>query len=117
MYLPTLKLPLTTSTSVLRDGTFSLEKIYKTKPPARVLVTFAARRKMSKLSPSLKGLINAPFARPGQTPAPRNIEAVYTKIADEARERKYGEKPWLALSVCFFLSFPIYLLPGMNMIY
>ncbi|EAA30321.1 hypothetical protein GE21DRAFT_10560 [Neurospora crassa] len=63
---------------------------------------------MSKLSPSLKGLINAPFARPGPTPAPRNIEAVYTKIADEARERKYGEKPWLALSAAatFTLNSP-----------
>ncbi|KAK1782262.1 hypothetical protein QBC45DRAFT_403337 [Copromyces sp. CBS 386.78] len=68
---------------------------------------------MSKLSPSLKGLINAPFARPGQTPAPRNIEAVYTKIADEARERKYGEKPWLALSAAatFTLNSPSSLEP------
>ncbi|KAJ4392436.1 hypothetical protein N0V85_007059 [Neurospora sp. IMI 360204] len=68
---------------------------------------------MSKLSPSLKGLINAPFARPGQTPAPCNIEAVYSKIADEARERKYGEKPWLALSAAatFTLNSPSSLEP------
>lgn len=55
---------------------------------------------MSKLSPALKALINAPFARPGQTPAPRNIAAIYQGIAREARERNYGDRPWLTLSVC-----------------
>jgi hypothetical protein len=54
---------------------------------------------MSKLSPSLKALINAPFARPGQTPAPRRINDVFTRIAHEARERQYGERPWLTLAV------------------
>lgn len=53
----------------------------------------------SKLAPSLKALINAPFARPGQAPAPANIQAVYTRIAHEARERNYGTRPWLTLSV------------------
>ena len=53
----------------------------------------------SKLAPSLKALINAPFARPGQAPAPANIHAVYTRIAHEARERNYGTRPWLTLSV------------------
>lgn len=55
---------------------------------------------MSKLPPSLKALINAPFARPGQVPAPPHIRDVYTRIAREARERRYGERPWLTLSVC-----------------
>jgi len=54
---------------------------------------------MSKLAPSLKALINAPFARPGQAPAPRHIRDVYTRIANEARERKYGDRPWVTLSV------------------
>jgi hypothetical protein len=54
---------------------------------------------MSKLSPSLKALINAPFARPGQAPAPHHIRDVYTRIAHEARERKYGDRPWVTLSV------------------
>src|SRR5689334_9225887 len=54
---------------------------------------------MSKLAPSLKALINAPFARPGQAPAPRHIRDVYTRIAHEARERKYGDRPWVTLSV------------------
>ena len=53
----------------------------------------------SKLAPSLKALINAPFARPGQAPAPANIQAIYTRIAHEARERNYGTRPWLTLSV------------------
>lgn len=54
---------------------------------------------MSKLVPSLKALINAPFARPGQAPAPRHIRDVYARIAREARERQYGERPWVTLSV------------------
>ncbi|KAK4153969.1 hypothetical protein C8A00DRAFT_14845, partial [Chaetomidium leptoderma] len=67
---------------------------------------------MSKLSPSLKALINAPFARPGQAPAPRHIRDVYTRIAHEARERKYGERPWVTLSVTatFTLNSPASLL-------
>lgn len=55
---------------------------------------------MSKLSPSLKALINAPFARPGQAPAPQNIRDVYTRIAREARKHRYGDRPWVTLSVC-----------------
>ncbi|KAK4098071.1 hypothetical protein N658DRAFT_432741 [Parathielavia hyrcaniae] len=67
---------------------------------------------MSKLSPSLKALINAPFARPGQAPAPQHIRDVYTRIAREARERKYGERPWVTLSAAatFTLNSPASLL-------
>jgi hypothetical protein len=54
---------------------------------------------MSKLAPALKGLINAPFARPGQTPAPARIRSIYERIASEASEKKYGRNPWLTLSV------------------
>lgn len=54
---------------------------------------------MSKLSPSLKTLINAPFARPGQTAAPSHIRDVYQTIARDAAKNKVGAKPWLALSV------------------
>ncbi|KAH8902836.1 hypothetical protein BR93DRAFT_931701 [Coniochaeta sp. PMI_546] len=63
---------------------------------------------MSKLSPALKGLINAPFARPGQTPAPANIRSVYERIAREASEKKYGRNPWLTLSAAatFTLNSP-----------
>ncbi|KAK3900660.1 hypothetical protein C8A05DRAFT_35684 [Staphylotrichum tortipilum] len=52
----------------------------------------------SKLAPSLKALINAPFARPGQAPAPRHIRDIYARIAREARERQYGDRPWITLS-------------------
>lgn len=63
---------------------------------------------MSKLSPALKGLINAPFARPGQTPAPANIRAVYERIAREAADKRYGRNPWLTLSAAatFTLNSP-----------
>jgi hypothetical protein len=54
---------------------------------------------MSKLSPSLKALINAPFARPGQAPAPSHIREVYQSIAKSAANKSVGLKPWLALSV------------------
>lgn len=53
---------------------------------------------MSKLSPSLKALINAAHARPGPIPAPRQIEAVYSRIEREATAQKLGRPSWLALS-------------------
>ncbi|KAF9880350.1 conserved mitochondrial protein [Colletotrichum karsti] len=53
---------------------------------------------MSKLSPSLKALINAPFARPGQSAAPAHIREVYQTIAGDAAKKNLGPKPWLALS-------------------
>ncbi|KAF2796376.1 hypothetical protein K505DRAFT_415779 [Melanomma pulvis-pyrius CBS 109.77] len=53
---------------------------------------------MSRLSPSLKALISAAHARPGPIPAPRNIEALYKKIEQEASARKLGRPSWLALS-------------------
>lgn len=56
---------------------------------------------MSKLSPTLKALINAPFARPDQTAASARILDVYKTIAGDAQKRSLGLKPWLALSVGF----------------
>jgi hypothetical protein len=63
---------------------------------------------MSKLAPALKELINAPFARPGQTPAPAHIRQTFERIAREASERKYGRNPWLTLSAAasFTLNSP-----------
>lgn len=55
--------------------------------------------KMSKLSPSLKALINAPFARPGPRAAPAQIADVYQAIAREAAQKNLGQRPWLAVSV------------------
>jgi hypothetical protein len=53
---------------------------------------------MSRLSSSLKALISAAHARPGPIPAPRNIEALYKKIEQEAQAQKLGRPSWLALS-------------------
>jgi hypothetical protein len=63
---------------------------------------------MSKLSPALKGLINASFARPGQTLAPSSIRSVYERIAQESSQNSYGRNPWLAISAAatFTLNSP-----------
>ncbi|KAJ5118492.1 hypothetical protein N7448_010198 [Penicillium atrosanguineum] len=53
---------------------------------------------MSRLSNSLKALINAPAARPSTVPAPANISAVYSKIAQTARAKNVSQPSWLALS-------------------
>ena len=55
--------------------------------------------KMSKLSPSLKALISAPFARPNTLPAPPRIRAVYERLRQDANSRKVGRDSWLTLSV------------------
>lgn len=54
---------------------------------------------MSKLSPSLKALINAPFARPGPCAAPAKIRDVYQGIASDAVKHKLGLRPWVTISV------------------
>jgi len=54
---------------------------------------------MSKLSPSLKSLINAPFARPGAVGAPKNIKSVYESIAKEAEAKNVGTPAWLSIAV------------------
>ena len=53
---------------------------------------------MSKLSPSLKALINAPFARPGPTAASARIADVYRDIARDAARHNVGAQPWITLS-------------------
>lgn len=57
-------------------------------------------RKMSKLSPALKALINAPNARPGTIPAPAQIASVYASIAKEAGPKNVGLKAWFSAAVC-----------------
>ncbi|KAG5981723.1 hypothetical protein E4U55_002619 [Claviceps digitariae] len=63
---------------------------------------------MVKLSPSLKALINASFARPGPVPASAAIRQVYQSIERDAAARKLGMKPWLAISTAatFTLNSP-----------
>ncbi|PQE12940.1 conserved mitochondrial protein [Rutstroemia sp. NJR-2017a BBW] len=53
---------------------------------------------MSKLSSSLKALISAPHARPGYSPAPRNIRAVFENVQAEASAKKVGLPSWLTIS-------------------
>ncbi|KAG9194501.1 alpha-1,3-mannosyltransferase [Alternaria panax] len=53
---------------------------------------------MSKLSPTLKSLINAAHSRPGPVPAPPQIQAVYKRVEQEATERKLGRPSWLSIS-------------------
>ncbi|KAL4869507.1 hypothetical protein BDV12DRAFT_196348 [Aspergillus spectabilis] len=53
---------------------------------------------MSKLSPSLKALINSPAARPNTLPAPSNIQSVYAKIQQTAQAKNVSLSSWLALS-------------------
>jgi hypothetical protein len=58
---------------------------------------------MPKLSPALKALINSPHARPGTIPAPAQIGAVYSSIAEEAEPRNVGLKAWFGAAVSLFL--------------
>ncbi|OQE15013.1 hypothetical protein PENFLA_c034G07853 [Penicillium flavigenum] len=53
---------------------------------------------MSRLSTSLKALINAPAARPSTVPAPANITSVYQKIQETAQSKKISQPSWVALS-------------------
>ncbi|CAP74197.1 hypothetical protein E8E15_009785 [Penicillium rubens] len=53
---------------------------------------------MSRLSISLKALINAPAARPSTVPAPANITSVYQKIQETAQSKKISQPSWVALS-------------------
>ncbi|CRL25058.1 unnamed protein product [Penicillium camemberti] len=53
---------------------------------------------MSRLSTSLKALINAPAARPSTVPAPANITSVYQKIQQTAQSKQISQPSWVALS-------------------
>ncbi|KAH6603292.1 hypothetical protein Trco_008067 [Trichoderma cornu-damae] len=68
---------------------------------------------MSKLSPGLKALINAPFARPGPCHVAKGAAAaamgdVFRGVAREARGRGVGARAWLAISAAatFTLNSP-----------
>ncbi|KAL6900348.1 hypothetical protein GGI43DRAFT_383826 [Trichoderma evansii] len=68
---------------------------------------------MSKLSPGLKALINAPFARPGPCRVAKGAASavmgeVFQGIAREARGKGVGARAWLAISAAatFTLNSP-----------
>lgn len=53
---------------------------------------------MSKLSPALKSLINAPFAKASTSPAPSNIVAVFERIGKHAHAHKVSQQTWVVLA-------------------
>ncbi|KAK3985252.1 hypothetical protein QBC44DRAFT_299473 [Cladorrhinum sp. PSN332] len=63
---------------------------------------------MSKLSPTLKALIESPAAKPNTTPAPAWIRDVYSRILLEGRQKQYGVRPFIALAAAttFTLNSP-----------
>ncbi|KAK4652949.1 hypothetical protein QC762_503840 [Podospora pseudocomata] len=63
---------------------------------------------LSSLRPSLKKLINAPFASPATTPAPPQIRNIYQRLSREAKSRKYGERSWITIAAAttFTLNSP-----------
>ena len=67
-------------------------------PHRRQSSTSTSSATMSKLSESLKALINAPFARPHTVRAPPNIKSVYQRISDTATQNQVGVPAWLTLS-------------------
>ncbi|RVX73074.1 hypothetical protein B0A52_02200 [Exophiala mesophila] len=53
---------------------------------------------MSKLSNSLKALINATHAKPDMLPAPPKIRSTFARIADSAKIKNVGIPAWLTIS-------------------
>jgi hypothetical protein len=53
---------------------------------------------MSKLSESLKQLINASHALPGTLRAPPSIRAAYSRVASSAQDKGVGVPAWLTIS-------------------
>lgn len=68
-------------------------------PVVELLRIYTPRLAMSRLSNSLKLLINAPAARPSTVPAPANIASVYGAIQQTAQAQNISRSSWLALSV------------------
>ncbi|KAK0721343.1 hypothetical protein B0T21DRAFT_295047 [Apiosordaria backusii] len=63
---------------------------------------------LGSLTPSLKKLIHAPFSNPNTTPAPPHIRNIYQRLSREAKERRYGERPWITIAAAatFTLNSP-----------
>ncbi|KAI1134717.1 mitochondrial protein [Hypoxylon sp. FL0543] len=53
---------------------------------------------MSKLSDTVKALINASHARPGYTPSSAGVQTALTRFASDAAEKKVGLPAWVTLS-------------------
>ncbi|KAI1383818.1 mitochondrial protein [Hypoxylon trugodes] len=53
---------------------------------------------MSKLSETVKALINASHSRPGYTPSSSSVQTALTHFAKDAAEKKVGLPAWVTLS-------------------
>ncbi|KAI1775859.1 mitochondrial protein [Hypoxylon cercidicola] len=53
---------------------------------------------MSKLSDTVKALINASHAKPGYTPSSAGVQTALTRFASDAAEKKVGLPAWVTLS-------------------
>ncbi|OTA63342.1 hypothetical protein K449DRAFT_422101 [Hypoxylon sp. EC38] len=53
---------------------------------------------MSKLSDTVKALINASHARPGYTPSSAGVQTALTRFANDAAGKKVGLPAWVTLS-------------------
>ncbi|KAM0790610.1 hypothetical protein ACM66B_004474 [Microbotryomycetes sp. NB124-2] len=61
----------------------------------------------TKLSPSLKALVNAPRARGGPIPAPSQVQTtikLFDHVRDSARQRGLGKHAWLTLSAATLVT-------------
>jgi hypothetical protein len=54
---------------------------------------------MSKLSHTVKALINAPHAEAGYRSAPANVKELLLSIANDAVQRQVDGRAWIAISV------------------
>ncbi len=84
------------STHSYCDRSYGLSRDFPASPFGRCVICHL--HTMSKLSPTLKSLINAAHSRPGPVPAPPRIQALYKRIQEEATDRKLGRPSWLGIS-------------------
>ncbi|RMZ83966.1 hypothetical protein DV737_g1335, partial [Chaetothyriales sp. CBS 132003] len=82
----------------IRDDRYQQAEATKNQDQVHESIVADTTPTMSKLSDSLKALINAAYARPGTVKAPPNIKSIYQRIADSATEHKVGVPVWLTIS-------------------
>ncbi|KAK4056991.1 hypothetical protein OIO90_001891 [Microbotryomycetes sp. JL221] len=58
----------------------------------------------TKLSPTLKTLVNSPKARGGPIPAPTNVLSVFERVKSSASKRGLGKHAWLTLSAATLVT-------------
>jgi hypothetical protein len=58
----------------------------------------------TKLSPTLKALINAPHARGAAIPTSPRLSSLFKRIEDDARSKDIGMRTWLCLSTASLVT-------------